>query len=154
MANHTFRVHKFVQQNPLPLEQCNDHHSCASTTTEAINVNVHEYPTAETTTPTLPWRLNTRLHKLHTKFQNIILYQHICVPCVYCARLLYPEKAKWIFYNKNQTYPLQTHFPEVDLIFSGDAENPKVAFVPVVKLNLENIYAHVYMKYPQKLNAF
>ena len=54
-----------------------------------------------------PWRPSTRLRKLHTQFQNTILCQHICIPCVFCTKLLYPSKAKWIPYNENYTYPLE-----------------------------------------------
>src|SRR6185369_5302658 len=113
MSNPIFRTNNFIQQNPLEtqflFEQNNDNYS--STSTEAINGNIDRYYTSDTsdsTTSISPWRPNTRLRKLHNKFQNIILYQHICVPCIYCARLLYPKKAKWIPYNENITYPLQT----------------------------------------------
>jgi len=52
------------------------------------------------------------------------------VPCVFCARLLYPKKAKWISYDENNTYPLQINFPAIDLIFSGNATDPKVSVCP------------------------
>jgi hypothetical protein len=152
MSNHTFRAYNFVQQNPLsPFEQepavvinnlmTSSHmdsrqdtvdHSFA--TTETIDVNVDRHSTAGTTASILPWRPNTRLRKLHTKFQNIVLYQHICTPCVYCARLLYPKKAKWIPYNDNVTYPLQIHFPELNIIHSGNATHPKVSVCPGCKI--------------------
>src|SRR5438128_1296973 len=129
MSNPIFRTNNFIQQNPLeaqfPFGQDNDNHS--STSTEAINVNIDRNSTSNSTISISPWRPNTRLRKLHNKFQNIILYQHICVPCVYCARLPYPTKAKWIPYNENITYPLQTYFPEIDLIFSGSTTQPKVS---------------------------
>ena len=37
-----------------------------------------------------PWKPSTRLRAMQTRFENTILYQHICVPCVYCGLLLYP----------------------------------------------------------------
>jgi len=49
------------------------------------------------------------------------------VPCVFCARLLYPKKAKWISYDESNTYPLQINFSEIDLVFSGNATDPKVS---------------------------
>src|SRR6185312_296418 len=92
----------------------------------ADNSTNHQICCLENSTVIPPWHFNTRLRRLHTKFQNVILYQHICVPCVYCARLLYPQKAKWVPYDENITYPLQTHFPEIDIIFSGSSTQPKV----------------------------
>jgi len=56
-----------------------------------------------------PWRPSPRLRNLHTRFQNNILFQHICLPCAFCAQLLYPTKAKWIDYDSNYTYPLEIH---------------------------------------------
>jgi len=74
-----------------------------------------------------PWRPVQQLRSIHTRFKNTILYQHICVPCVYCARLLYPQKAKWVLYNENAVYPIQIHFPETDLVFTGETPSLKIS---------------------------
>ncbi|CAG8673582.1 10430_t:CDS:1, partial [Paraglomus occultum] len=58
-----------------------------------------------------PWRPSQRLRNLHTRFQNTILFQYICLPRAFCARLLYPTKAKWIPYDANIIYPLESNFP-------------------------------------------
>ena len=63
-----------------------------------------------------PWQPNTRLRKLHTQFQNTILYQHPCTPCVYCEKLLYPTKAQWIPYDNHFVYPIEEHYPHIELI--------------------------------------
>lgn len=65
------------------------------------------------------WQPSSRLNKLHTQFENTILYQHICLPCVFCGKLLYPTKAKWIPYNKEFTYPLEINFQNVDIYIKG-----------------------------------
>src|SRR6185312_17268794 len=74
-----------------------------------------------------PWYPNYPLCNLHTCFHNTILYQHICIPCVFCGRLLYPKKAKWLPYNENIIYPLQISFPHIDLIFTGNQTSVKVS---------------------------
>jgi len=63
-----------------------------------------------------PWQPNTRLRKLHTQFQKTILYQHPCTPCVYCEKLLYPTKAQWIPYDNHSVYPIEEHYPHIELI--------------------------------------
>jgi hypothetical protein len=66
------------------------------------------------------WRPSTRLKKLHTQFQNTILCQHICLPCAFCGKLLYPTKAKWIQYDENYTYPLEINFQNIDIYIRGE----------------------------------
>jgi len=57
----------------------------------------------------LHWRPSSKLQRLYNKFQNNILAQWPRIPCVYCGKLLYPEKARWSFYDPSITYPLQQH---------------------------------------------
>src|SRR5215216_366118 len=64
------------------------------------------------------WRPSTMLQRLYDRFQNTILEQYPRIACVYCGRLLYPEKASWIFYNPSITYPLQQRIPNIALSFN------------------------------------
>ncbi|CAB5185793.1 unnamed protein product [Rhizophagus irregularis] len=41
-----------------------------------------------------PWRPSIKLSNLHKKFQDIILYQHPCIPCSYCSKLMYPSETR------------------------------------------------------------
>jgi hypothetical protein len=70
-------------------------------------------------TPLPIWQPSTRLKNLHTRFKNTILCEHICLPCVFCGKLLYPTKAKWIPYNENFTYPLEINFQTIDVYIRG-----------------------------------
>src|SRR3954453_12820318 len=63
------------------------------------------------------WRPSTKLLRLYNKFQNNILSQWPRIACVYCGKLLYPEKADWIFYDPSITYPLQQNIPNITLTF-------------------------------------
>ena len=58
-----------------------------------------------------------KLFNLHKKFQDIILYQHPCIPCSYCSKLMYPSETRWINYDPTFSYPLQESFPNVSLQF-------------------------------------
>src|SRR5204862_1546072 len=65
-----------------------------------------------------PWRPSKSLKNLMVRFDNLILYQYPCVPCSYCAKLLYPIECRWENYDQNKTYPLEDcNYPNVKLIF-------------------------------------
>ncbi|CAG8535002.1 uncharacterized protein OCT59_001644 [Rhizophagus irregularis] len=53
------------------------------------------------------WRPSSKYQRLYDRFNNSILSQWPRIACVYCGRLLYPEKASWEFYNPSTLYPLQ-----------------------------------------------
>jgi|ERR1044071_5917546 hypothetical protein len=53
-----------------------------------------------------PWRPSPKLQRLYDKFQNNILSQWPRIACVYCRKLLYPEKASWSIYDPSITYPI------------------------------------------------
>src|SRR5581483_10815695 len=57
---------------------------------------------------------------LYNKFQNNILAQWPRIACVYCGKLLYPDKADWIFYDPSIIYPLQQKIPDIVLTFHPD----------------------------------
>src|SRR5438045_298955 len=64
------------------------------------------------------WRPSPKLQRLYDRFQNKILMQWPRIPCVYCGRLLYPQKACWIHYNPSTIYPLQQEIPNISLSFN------------------------------------
>src|SRR6266542_5696535 len=64
------------------------------------------------------WRPSPKFQRLYDRFQNTILSQWPRIACVYCGRLLYPEKACWIFYDASIIYPLQERVPGVSLPFN------------------------------------
>ncbi|RHZ77740.1 hypothetical protein Glove_173g25 [Diversispora epigaea] len=63
------------------------------------------------------WRPSPKLQRLYDKFQNNTLKQWPQIACVYCRRLLYPEKACWIIYNPSLIYPLQQNISDITLSF-------------------------------------
>jgi len=81
----------------------------------SLNLNVAPLPA-----PLPIWRPSTRLNKLHSQFKNTILCQHICLPCAFCGKLLYPAKAKWIPYDENYTYPLEINFQNINIYIRGE----------------------------------
>ena len=64
-----------------------------------------------------PWRPSKKLFNLHKKFQDQILYQHPCIPCSYCSRLMYPSETRWMHYDPTFLYPLNESFPDTLLQF-------------------------------------
>ncbi|PKY55820.1 hypothetical protein RhiirA4_475561 [Rhizophagus irregularis] len=75
------------------------------------------------------WRPSSKLQRLYDRFQNNILSQWPRIPCVYCGKVLYPEKACWSFYNLSITYPLQQRVPNVSLSF-----NPNINRIPDLRI--------------------
>src|SRR4051812_7732048 len=70
------------------------------------NIESTEYSTRIITQNSLniikePWIITKKFKKLMYKFNNIILNQYICIPCVYCGRIMYPKKCKWITYDSS-----------------------------------------------------
>ena len=76
------------------------------------------------------WRPSSKLQKLYDKFQNNILSQWPRIACVYCGKLLYPEKASWIIYDPSITYPLQQEIPHISLTFHPDTSRIPESRVP------------------------
>ncbi|CAG8772624.1 16356_t:CDS:2, partial [Gigaspora margarita] len=76
------------------------------------------------------WRPSSNLQTLYGKFQNNILAQWPRIACVYCEKLLYPEKASWIFYNSSTTYLLQTNIPGISLSFNSNTNRIPELKVP------------------------
>jgi hypothetical protein len=82
-----------------------------------------------------PWRPSQRLRSLHTHFQNTILCQHICLPCAFCGKLLYPAKAKWIQFDENYTYPLEENFQNISIYIRGQGSTRTVCVCDSCKNN-------------------
>src|SRR5688572_10882808 len=82
-----------------------------------------------------PWRPSTRLRALYTHFQNTILCQHICLPCAFCGKLLYPTKAKWIPYNENYTYPLEINSQNINIYIRGEGSTCTICVCESCKNN-------------------
>ena len=93
--------------------------STISAPSQNIELTIFEEPFGYNRNLKPQWRPSQRLRRLHTRFQNTILFQHICLPCAYCARLLYPTKAKWVPYDESNKYPLETNFPNVHVYTIG-----------------------------------
>ena len=141
MSQLTFPVYRFYTDDTYtpPTIQALTTNSQTMLNINTLNhpTNLHnsryyrQQTTIDTTFPNpiqIPlWYPNRRLRSLHTRFQNTILYQHICVPCVFCGRLLYPKKAKWLPYDENINYPLQIAFPDIDLVFTESQTLVKVS---------------------------
>ncbi|CAH1768141.1 11067_t:CDS:2, partial [Entrophospora sp. SA101] len=77
-----------------------------------------------------PWVLTISFNKIFKKFQEKILKQYPNVACVYCAKLLYSEKAKWVPYNQEIKYPVEEAFENFHLEFHP---NTKVNKVPTCR---------------------
>jgi hypothetical protein len=63
------------------------------------------------------WTPSPKFRRLYDRFQDNILSQWPRIACVYCGKLLYPEKASWILHNSSITYPLQQQVPNISLSF-------------------------------------
>ncbi|CAJ0840813.1 6800_t:CDS:2 [Entrophospora sp. SA101] len=57
------------------------------------------------------WIITNKFRKLMDNFKNTLLNQYICIPCVYCGKLMYPKKCKWIPYDNSIVYPLSAAYP-------------------------------------------
>ena len=64
-----------------------------------------------------PWRPSKKLFNLQDKFQKVILYQHPCIPCSYCSKLMYPSETRWSHYDPALSYPLVESFSDISLHF-------------------------------------
>lgn len=82
-----------------------------------------------------PWRPSTRLRKLHTQFRNTILCQYTCIPCAFCGKLLYPSKAKWISYDEDYTYPLESNIQNANIYIRGEGSARTVCLCDSCKNN-------------------
>ena len=143
MSQHKFtnRTFRFQPYNSLDLHSSPDTHTINNSNLQ-INDNSNSRPSEIIQNslnldivPLPIWRPSTRLKKLHTQFQNTILCQHICLPCAFCGKLLYPTKAKWIPYDENYTYPLEINFQNIDIYIRGQDSTRTVSVCESCKNN-------------------
>jgi PIF1-like helicase/Helitron helicase-like domain at N-terminus len=104
-------------------------------------------------TPLPIWQPSTRLKNLHTRFKNTILCEHICLPCVFCGKLLYPTKAKWIPYNENFTYPLEINFQTIDVYIRGEGSSRTTCVCESCKNNQKRYPCPKLHPIPDEINA-
>ena len=82
--------------------------------------------------PRVPhWRPSPKFKRLYDRFQDNILSQWPRIACVYCGKLLYPEKANWTLYDSLTTYPLQQRVPNVSLSFHPNISRITQLRVPI-----------------------
>lgn len=77
------------------------------------------------------WRPSSKLQRLYTRFQNTILSQWPRIACVYCGKLLYPQKANWISHNPLITYPIQQNIPNISLSFNPNINRISTPRIPI-----------------------
>ena len=53
------------------------------------------------------WTPSETFWRIYNKFQSTILKEYPDMPCVYCGRMLYKNKATWIAYDPTETYPIE-----------------------------------------------
>jgi hypothetical protein len=58
-----------------------------------------------------PWRPTTKLSQIIASLHTDHYLQFPCLACVFCGRLLYPEKAKWTPYDASTLYPINHAYP-------------------------------------------
>lgn len=88
--------------------------------------------------------LRRTLHKLYKKDYA----QFPCIPCSYCSRLLYPHSVKWVIKDDNFVYPLQSSFPQLNIITNLRNES-KIAVCDGCKSNRNNRLCYVLAEIPQ-----
>jgi len=59
------------------------------------------------------WRPSRRLRKKLAQLFNDHYNQFPCLPCIYCGKLLYPEKAFWVTQEDLSAYPLFQLYPSI-----------------------------------------
>ena len=137
MSQHKFRIYRFQPYSHDPRQetstavQINFDNSSYDSDTASVSTssyslqpiqNIENSIYNETSSSNIvsfpPWRPSQRLRSLHTRFQNTILYQHRCLPCSFCGKLLYPTKVKWVPYDELHDYPLKINL-NIDVFTMG-----------------------------------
>ncbi|CAB4423413.1 unnamed protein product [Rhizophagus irregularis] len=119
---HTVYIFDNEYETLLDLSSADDDLTLISHADETDNL--HSHPSRSSY-----WRPSSKLKSLYDRFQNTTLSQWPRIPCVYCGRILYPEKACWTFYDSSVTYPLQRNVPGISLSF-----NPNVNRIPDLRV--------------------
>ena len=109
----------------------------SSITSNITNVQIQAY-----------WRPSDALQKTLRKLYEEDYAQFPCIPCSYCSRLLYPHSVKWVIRNDNFTYPLQSSFPQLNVITNPRNES-KIAVRDGCKSNHNNRSCYALAEIPQ-----
>ena len=83
------------------------------------------------------WRPSDALRRTLRKLYEKDYAQFPCIPCSYCSRLLYPHSVKWVIKDDNFVYPLQSSFPQLNIITNPRNES-KIAVCNGCKSNHNN----------------
>jgi len=144
---HNFHTYTFDQQQSsnltIPEEIAESNADVSDTALSNISLEPSSIP---------QWRPTTHLHKLHTRFVNSILYQHPCITCAYCGKLMYPTKAQWKPYDSNTSYPIEEYYPDVQLILKKDKySRTLIPLCSKCKLNKQTISCPRLHPIPQQI---
>src|SRR6185312_10361556 len=121
---------------------------------EQNKTSTAEGSAVSTTTNTItPWRPSTRLRKLQKLFTNTILYQHPCIPCVYCGKLMYPTKTQWKQYDENTIYPIEEHYSDVEIILRKTDSRILIPVCTKCKSNKQTIPCPHLHPVPQQIQS-
>ncbi|CAG8490878.1 16859_t:CDS:2 [Acaulospora morrowiae] len=107
--------------------------------------------TSVVSSPILQWRPTTRLRKLYTRFTNSILYQHSCIPCAYCGKLMYPAKTQWKPYDSNTNYPIEEYCSNAQFILKKTKNCVQIPVCSKCKSNKRTIYCPILHPIPQQI---
>lgn len=151
MSFHVYQILELgpLQPNEQVFENFTDSRTGAPTTTEDLST-IHQtssneitaqYPTHPTPSgeivphPIISWEPSQKFMQVKQKFESYILYQYPCVPCSFCSRLLYPEKAKWTQKIENFEYPLIQANLNLRLIENPNPPENRIAVCSSCKKN-------------------
>ena len=128
MAHLIHNIYTFDNEYETILDLSNSSPSTDHPNTTVLPIQ-DQYNDSQSHPRSSHWRPSPKLQRLYDRFQNTILPQWPRIPCVYCGKLLYPEKACWTFYDPSMTYPLQQRMPNVPLSF-----NPNLNRIPQLRI--------------------
>lgn len=118
------------------LQNCSNPRSEAFNNTWQTNANVNGTPNTHMFQPVpnqqplivqqLIWTPTYKQGKAIKVLHETLYYQYPCVPCSYCATLLYPLKVSWIRPHERDQLPLTSAYPDVE-IHRHPTDNTRVA---------------------------
>ncbi|CAG8542718.1 10322_t:CDS:2 [Gigaspora rosea] len=124
----TYRLRNiYTFDNNFGTSQEQPNHPISNHTNIPLNTNI------QSSQDSIFWVPSPKFKKLYQKFQNDILTQWPRIACVYCGRLLYPEKASWVLYDPMITYPIQINIPNISLSFNPNVNRIAELRVPTCK---------------------
>src|SRR6185295_2789968 len=94
------------------LPEPNDWHAAHTASSSYSTVLSSNTTTSAVYTPRIPWHPTAKFTKSISKLHTDHYLQFPCLICVFCGRLLYAEKAKWILYNTSIRYPISVFYPD------------------------------------------